>query len=190
MMFYNTLVAKSAGEPALFYGLFLDSVSPLNEEQIQYKEKLWDVLRKKKWCITVAGTVGNGKSLLACSALNMILDIYPYEAYYVKQEELADKVKASYDGVGENASRIVQRYEDCRLLIIDELTPRGWTEHTRDIVSRIISKRYDGKKPTILIGNVSAEVLRSMFEPHIISRLRTGHKQVMVAEDMRGREVV
>lgn len=186
---FNHDIAVRSGEPLIYEHYLLDAVKPVNEEQEQLKKKLEDVLYKRAWCLLVCGTVGNGKTLLSVSALNFWLDSYPYEGLYITQESLVDKVKATYEDGSATTDSVIEKYGRCKMLVLDEITSRGWTEHTRNIISRIISTRYDYNLRTVLVGNVAQDDLKQMFEPHILSRLRTGLTHVMVAEDMRGKEV-
>lgn len=187
---FNHDIAVRSGEPLRYEKYMLDGVKCRNEEQSQLRVKLEDVLYKRAWCLLVCGTVGNGKTLLAVSALNYWLDSYPYEGLYVTQESLVDKIKATYDEGGATTDSLIEKYGRCKLLVLDELTLRGWTEHTRNLISRIISMRYDYNLRTVIVGNVSQKDIKQMFEPHIISRLRTGISHVMVADDMREQEAI
>lgn len=185
--------ALTAGIPREHYGHILSEVEPRNDEQKKLKELCLNLLRetqeKKRRTLVVLGTVGNGKSYIACSALQSYLNCYPWEARYVTQEKLVGECKESFENGG-SENKIIRKYagRDTKVLVIDELTTRGWTEYAKNVVQRIISERHDNVVSTILIGNLDTETFKTMFDDHILSRLRLGDTIIMEAEDMRQHE--
>ena len=188
-------IALSAGVPLEHYGVLLNDVKPRNKEQerlIYFCNRLLkETQDKKRRTLVVLGTVGNGKSFISCSALQTFLDFYPYSARYVTQERLVGMCKDSFsNNTSENAIITGFTKRDVRLLVIDELTQRGWSEYAKNIIERVISERHDNLVSTILIGNLDANRFKEMFDEHILSRLRLGDSIVMKAEDMRKKEVI
>ena len=191
----NLKDALNAGIPREHYGHILSEVVPRNDEQKKLIELCMTLLRttqdKKRRTLVVLGTVGNGKSYIACSALQSYLNCYPWEARYVTQEKLVGECKESFDG-GSSENKVIRKYagRNTKVLVVDELTTRGWTEYAKNIVERVLSERHDNVVSTILIGNLDTETFKGMFDAHILSRLRLGDTIIMEAEDMRKHEVV
>ena len=189
----NLKDALNAGIPREHYGHILSEVLPRNDEQKKLIELCMTLLKvtqdKKRRTLVVLGTVGNGKSYIACSALQSYLNCYPWQARYVTQEKLVGECKESFEG-GSSESKVIRKYagRDTKVLVIDELTTRGWTEYAKNIVQRVLSERHDNVVSTILIGNLDTETFKSMFDEHILSRLRLGDTIIMEAEDMRQHE--
>ena len=185
--------ALLAGIPREHYGHILSEIEPRNDEQKKLIELCTTLLKetqnKKRRTLVVLGTVGNGKSYIACSALQSYLNCYPWEARYVTQEKLVSECKDSFEG-GKSESKVIGKYSgrDTKVLVIDELTTRGWTEYAKNIVERVLSERHDNVVSTILIGNLDTETFKNMFDEHILSRLRLGDTIIMEAEDMRKHE--
>ncbi len=192
----NTVTLKDAlvaGIPREHYGHILSEIVPRNDEQKKLCDLCLNLLRvtqdKKRRTLVVLGTVGNGKSYIACSALQSYLNCHPWEARYTTQENLISECKESFEK-GSSESKVVRKYSgrDTKVLVIDELTTRGWTEYAKNIVERVLSERHDNVVSTILIGNLDTETFKSMFDEHILSRLRLGDTIIMEAEDMRKHE--
>jgi DNA replication protein DnaC len=185
--------ALTAGIPREHYGHILSEVVPRNEEQKKLIEMcmalLKDTQAKKRRTLVILGTVGNGKSYIACSTLQSYLNCYPWEARYITQERLVGECKESFENGG-SENKVIRKYagRDTKVLVIDELTTRGWTEYAKNIVQRILSERHDNVVSTILIGNLDTETFKTMFDEHIISRLRIGDTIIMEAKDMRQHE--
>lgn len=193
--FYLTKAdTRRAGIPDEHYGHLLSDIEPRNDEQkklIGLCEKvLAETDNKKRRTLVVLGTVGNGKSLIACSALQTFLNFHVEGAKYITQEKLIGRCRDGLEKRTENS--IVSSYtsREVRLLVIDELSLRGWSEYTRNVIQRIISERHDNVLSTILIGNLDNNELKEMFDEHIISRLRLGDTLAMKAKDMRKHEEV
>ena len=182
----NNSENRIAGIPKKFWGIYLDEITPLNEEQGQYKEKLEQVLAGKWWSLTVLGTVGNGKTLGACGAVALWNSRRPWTAFYVTQEELVEECKGTFSDDSRKSEReVLSKYMEAGLLVLDELTVRGWTDYTKNIVQRILSYRHGQELRTVVIGNLEVDTLKGMLDEHILSRLREGETQIMKAEDMR-----
>ena len=177
---------RIAGVPRIYWGVFLDEIIPVNDEQKKYVELLNEVLRGKWWSLTVLGTVGNGKTMLACGALEIWNGNHPYEGFYITQEQLTDECRATFSDNSDKRERdVLHKYMDASFLVLDEITTRNWTEYTKYLVQRILSYRHSMRLRTVLIGNLDVKTFKEMFDEHIISRLREGETKTMSAEDMR-----
>lgn len=175
---------RLAGVPRMYWDVYLDEVGLRNKEQEDYKAKLMRVNRGEAWSLVVLGTVGNGKTMLACGLVNA-KNYYGREARYTTVERLMDSVKSSFEA-GASEANVLRDCMTADLLVLDELTTRNWTEYTKNTVQKILSARHADKRATIVIGNLSASTFKGMLDEHILSRLREGETQIMTADDMRG----
>ena len=179
-------VNRASGIPRRYWGLYLDEITPLNDEQKRYISKLMEVLRGKWWSLVVLGTVGNGKTMLASGALSLWNMGHPYGGLYVTQEQLVDECRSAFaEGSKVSERDVLSKYMDTGLLIVDELTVRNWTDYTKNLIQKVFSYRHGQNLRTIPIGNLDVETFKGMFDEHIISRFREGETQIMSAEDMR-----
>jgi len=207
-MFYSNESFIISGVPKLFKGVFLDSLEPKNDEQEKLIGKMrvllgnnseipkasngdkpvtaGDILRlaKQKYgasSLVVLGTVGNGKTTLACAMVNSWnrdhggMDM----GLYRTMDNLVDEYKAEFD------NSVITKYSNIGLLVVDELNPKSWSEYNKNLLQKILVSRHASGKKTVLIGNLSGQQLKEMFDEHIISRMREGVSMIMQAPDMR-----
>lgn len=185
MTFLNHSVTVWSGIPLIYENELLENIVPRNSEQERYLKQIKDVLNGKVWCCICLGTVGNGKTKLAVSGVNSYNDACPYKAKYITYEGLIDAVKETYsDGNRLSEGSVIRTFQEVPVLVIDELKT-GITDNSRSIIQKVLVQRHANHMKTILIGNITAEGLKSVFEPHLLSRFREGSSIVMTADDMR-----
>lgn len=184
-MIPNTAGAnRIMGIPKIYWNEYLSKLTPMNQEQTEYTQKLMALSKGEFWSLCVLGTVGNGKTKLACALCSQYEYLHSYTVRYITQEMLVDKCRATYSEEQSEMS-VIQDYENCELLVIDELTTRGWSDYTKNLIQKILSYRHAQNRRTILIGNLGVPTFKTMFDAHILSRLREGRTQIMTAPDMR-----
>ena len=176
---------RIAGIPKAFRGQYLDEIVPLNEEQRQCIEKMMDIERCNHWALAVLGTVGNGKTTLACSLLALHEYYQAWSTVYATQDGIVEDCRASFSEGGKSEAETLNRYRLAGLLVIDELNTANWTDYAKSLIQKILVYRHSNGLRTVLIGNLDPETFRAMFDDHVISRLREGLRQVMSAPDMR-----
>jgi len=183
---------RDSGVPASFRGVYLDTIEEdlgidLNKEQKQLQELLLNTVSYYRWreehddvawCISLLGSIGNGKTTLACATVNYInsfdfWDGYDLSYYKTASGILYDFKKTYHQGSKLTEADIMDLYTYCKLLVIDELKPK-MTEYERDIIEQLIVNREAVGKPTILIGNLTIAEMKELFDAHILDRLNTG----------------
>lgn len=174
---------KSAGIPRRYWGQYVDEITPMNDEQKSCIKKLLDLERGDFWSLVVLGTVGNGKTTLACGLASLHEYYHPYSTRYITQDDLMDKCKNAMND--RDDSNVLVRWMRSGLLVIDELSKATWTDFTKSTIQKIIRYRHAEKLRTVVIGNLDVETFKGMFDDHILSRFREGETQIMTAEDMR-----
>ncbi len=189
MTWFTDKVRYYSGVPSKCKSVFLDTVHSRNKEQQLFVELLNKLIKGNTWAISVLGTVGNGKTTLACAAVNTWNDIhYYYEepAYYTTQSDLIMEYKNTFSDNKASEAQIYNKYaRKADLLVIDELNPKDWSEYNKAVIQKILLERYANERRTVLIGNLESKDFKAMFDPHIISRLREGETIYMVSADMR-----
>lgn len=163
-----------------------------NQEQEKFAALLKGLLQKDKkyWAVTVLGTVGNGKTTLACAAVNQwncLNSFYDHPGYYCTQSSIARESKDTFSKEGKTEADIFRKYAYAPVLVIDELNSSAteWTDYTKNFIQKILVERYANERRTVLIGNINADEIKTMLDPHILSRLREGKTMLMTAPDMR-----
>lgn len=174
------------GIPRIYWGEYVDEVTPMNDEQAEYITKLVALERGKIWSLVVLGTVGNGKTRLASDLCSLHEYYHPYETLYTTQERLTDECRATFSAESTTSeATVIRKYQTASLLVIDEITTRNWTDYTKNLIQRICSYRHEQNLRTLIIGNLDVQTFKQMFDPHIISRFREGDTHIMTAPDMR-----
>lgn len=188
MMYFSDKVRFYSGVPSKCKDVFLD-LETRNDEQETFKTLLKNLTNKDFWAISVLGTVGNGKTTLACAAVNTWNDnhnFYDLPGYYTTQENLTTEYKESFDNNSVSEAQVFNKFaRKAKFLVIDELNPNSWTDFNKNLIQKILVERYANERATVIIGNLTAEQFKSMFDPHILSRLREGETLYMTAKDMR-----
>lgn len=175
----------TTGMPSRYWGPYLDEITPMNDEQAKCIEKLKQVFNGDWWSLVILGTVGNGKTTLTCGMLTSWAYQHPYTGLYITQEGLVDACRGTFSNEGVSEGSVIEKFSNCKLLVIDELTVRGFTDYAKSLIQKILSYRHGNRLRTVLIGNLDTATFKGMFDEHILSRLREGETQIMKAEDMR-----
>lgn len=90
-------------------------------------------------------------------------------ALHVEAMELCESVKDTFGG-GESSKLVMQKYIQPNLLIVDEFN-RGLSEYDTRLIQRIISRRYDTLRDTILISNEEPDEFGKLAGDRVMSRV-------------------
>lgn len=112
----------------------------------------------------ICGECGVGKSHLAFAVANELIK-KGNSVIAMTMIDLLLKIKSSYGFGVDNASeeRILKIYEDCSLLIIDDLGKEKPTDWVLQMIYSIIDRRYNALKPIIVTTNFTAGELIKRF---------------------------
>ena len=69
---------------------------------------------------------------------------------------------------------VLNAFEQCDLLIIDEIGVQSGTDNERNIIFGIIDARYREMLPTIAISNLNESEVASLISERSIDRLKQG----------------
>ncbi|TVT77644.1 ATP-binding protein [Acinetobacter colistiniresistens] len=111
---------------------------------------------KQKRNLIMYGRTGTGKTHLACAIARNVLDKRSY-ARYVTSEDMANEIASAWKKTDDSEASAVFRFTDYDLLIIDEYGLHDQHESRLQLVHKVLYSRYDAKKPTVLISNMSLE---------------------------------
>ncbi|VXA58255.1 DNA replication protein [Acinetobacter proteolyticus] len=140
-------------------------------ECIAYAQALLNKCEKHANFIMV-GSTGTGKTHLACATAKTLLKNGLF-VRYITSEELAQRVMNAWDKDTKDQSEESVIYDICQydLLILDE-----YGLHDRDkrleIIHRVLTARYDRKKPTMLISNFTMKQLKVDLGDRLWSRFQ------------------
>ena len=123
--------------------------------------------------VLLQGNVGSGKTYLAASAANYLLEQHR-DVYFLIASDFFEELKKSFDGDEETKSkawRLQQKVKKTEILIIDDLGSHNFSEWTRNVLFTILNYRMNEELTTIITTNLNGEQLRENLGSRLISRL-------------------
>lgn len=152
--------------------------------------KNFEKMRDDNVGILFYGTVGSGKSYLACAIANAVIETYKIS---VKMRNFAQILGDLQKGGFEmDRNQYIENLTNTSLLILDDLGMERNTSYALEQVYNVINSRSLKKKPTIITTNLSLEAIRNTSESveyqRIYSRVLEMCIPIMVVgEDYRKR---
>lgn len=118
--------------------------------------------RKEGIGLIFTGSYGTGKTHLAAAICHELIK-QDYQPIFGTMINLLEKIKATYydEFAKEHEDRIIERYTNCHLLIIDDLGKERPTEWAIEKLYYIINTRYERCLPIIITTNYDIDKLTS-----------------------------
>ncbi|MFT6347101.1 MAG: DNA replication protein DnaC [Psychromonas sp.] len=117
------------------------------------------------------GSVGTGKTLLASCIVESLVDNHNCEI--VKLMDMIRKLKGSWSKSSEfEESDIIDHYSNLDLLVIDEIGVQRGTDTEKMFIFDVIDNRYQQRRPTILISNLTRESVSAVIGERCMDRLK------------------
>ena len=122
-------------------------------------------------CLILHGSCGTGKTHLACALVNKI-SLSGYTSDYSKVYDVVQSIKNTWSDRSTTEAEAMNKYLKPDLLIIDEVGMQFGSESEELILFRILNKRYEDLKSTIVISNLSESELNKFLGERIIDRFK------------------
>jgi DNA replication protein DnaC len=109
---------------------------------------------------------------------------------YATVSGLARAVRSSYSKLATKTEEdILDDHVSPSLLVLDEVGVGLGTDHERAMMHDVLACRYDRKKPTILVSNLSLEEVKEALGDRIVDRIREDKGTVLECswQSWRGR---
>ena len=186
---------KRADIPPRFAGRSFDEFRAESEDQhraLRIAKSYADGFMEAKasgQCMIFFGTVGTGKTHLACSILNQVARQSGAEARYLSFAKAIRSLKQTYTKASTlTEQQALDALAAPDLLVLDEVGVQFGSEAEKIIGFEIVNTRYEAMKPTIIISNLTFDELRGCLGDRVIDRLReNGGKLVeFTGESQRG----
>jgi len=131
--------------------------------------------------ILMLGSVGTGKTLLACA---IIEELIPYHrCLIIKVMDIVRAIKDTWRRDSDKSeTQLIERLINIDLLVIDEIGTQFGSDTEKLFIFDIIDGRYQEMKPTILISNLDVDGVKDAIGERCIDRLREGDGK-MIAFD-------
>lgn len=133
----------------------------------------------------LSGPFGSGKTHLAAAALHGAIERTLVHGRFVSAGALVAEVRS---GEGKRVIDYapVERAIEAELLVLDDLGQEAGTDFARDVVTRVVMKRYDCTRPTIFTSNRDPKGMEAVLGGAIVSRImEMGRTHFMLADDYR-----
>lgn len=145
----------------------------------EYAEKFFEV-SKNGMSMVFCGTTGTGKTHLACSIANYIIQNHDKTAVFFNVIDAVRRVKETYRKNSiETEREAIKWFLQPDLLILDEVGVQFGSDTEKMILFEIINKRYENLKPTILLSNLSPENLKDFVGERIMDRMKEGGGRIL-----------
>lgn len=124
---------------------------------------------KNLWLVGVAGT---GKTLLGAIICRYL------GAKYIKSYQLKDELDyARSFNAKKNPTEVIKEYAEISVLIVDEVG-RYKSPQEQEYIFRLLNERYEMKKPTVLISNMTKKEFGEYLGNPLVDRFREGCKSL------------
>lgn len=122
--------------------------------------------------LVMIGPPGTGKTHLSCSILQNIIG-QGFTGLFVTQSDLLKRIRASYEReAAQREEAVIESFRRPDLLVIDEIgvgigNPATRTAQLHDV----INNRYENRRPTVILSNLTEEQLRRYLGARLWDRL-------------------
>ncbi|HEO2721088.1 TPA: ATP-binding protein [Streptococcus agalactiae] len=136
----------------------------LNEKGQAYKvaynyAKSFEQMKKDNVGLLFYGDVGSGKTYLACSIANELIERKQVKVKIMNLSQVINQIQKSAFKLESN--EIINNLSNIPLLILDDLGIERDTSYAREQVYNIINSRYLKGRPTIFTTNLSLEIIQN-----------------------------
>lgn len=121
-------------------------------------EYAMQLARSTKRNLVLVGEAKTGKTYTACSILKRFMWDMDTNGIFVSMSQLLGEIKQAY-GRSSDEDSVIFRYTCKPLLVIDDLGKERFTQWSVPILWRIIDRRYNTMRPTIITCQYSVEKL-------------------------------
>ncbi|MBO4452336.1 MAG: ATP-binding protein [Clostridia bacterium] len=150
---------------AYYSGESLDKMRAVYENCRKYADSFPNINASG---ILMTGGTGLGKTHLSAAIANAVCDKGYYTVY-----ETAQQIADTFDSVrfnrGDKADK--DRYENCELLLIDDLGSECRTNYSVATIANLIDLRMVNGRQTVISTNMSPRDLRKNYGERLFSRL-------------------
>lgn len=139
---------------------------------IQVSEYFSNVINGAPSCLVLAGSVGTGKTHLACAGANMFVDA-GISCMVIKMAELIRHIKDTWRKDSEiSETKVIAKLSGVKLLVIDEIGIQFGSDTEKLLISEIIDNRYQAMLPTVMISNLDLNGIKACIGDRSYDRLR------------------
>lgn len=122
--------------------------------------------------LLIMGSVGTGKTHVACAIANFALG-KGLNVRFTTEQDMFEEVKATFSENSETTTESVsKKYSACDLLVVDEVGRYGNTAFDDKMIGNILNIRYMRCRPTIMTTNFNEKDMAKHLRAAIWSRIK------------------
>lgn len=126
---------------------------------------------KKHRGIFLQGEVGRGKTYLAASIANYLLE-HDIQVRFIVVPDFLDKLRYSYDNANsETEAGLMHNVLNADVLILDDLGCHNYSEWTKNKIYSLLNYRLNNNLPNIITSNLNLEQLKEILGLRTVSRI-------------------
>lgn len=138
------------------------------------------IIAEQRWAaLILVGSVGTGKTLLACEFAESYINRLTRSVRYVTGKGLISEIQASYGREGKSEEGELDRFAQYDLLILDEIDAIPTKDNAALLLNEVIDRRYRNNKPMIVITNQPFNDLARYIGDRVYDRL---HENAFVCD--------
>ena len=169
---------KYSGVPDRYHGATLAGWQPQGDKEAIQKPKMiaWaaGVDMAGSASAVWIGPPGTGKTHLGCG---LLMDRFQVgkDGYYTTAKGYTDRIKNSYrQDSPESSTDVLQRFASVPVLVIDEVGRQFEAKSEELYFFELINERYNKRRPTLFLSNLSDEEFRTFVGSAVMDRLKEG----------------
>ena len=169
---------EASGIGKRYFNASFDNYQTSNEQQEAAVRKLksfaerFDKALDLGYGFMLLGSHGTGKNHLASAVIRHVIT-NGHSAKLTTVTKMIRDIRESWrKESGLLESKVIQKFVDYDLLVIDEVGVQYGTDSERISVSEVINDRYSNEKPTILISNLDEQGVTETLGLRIVERMR------------------
>ena len=149
------------------WNLYGESVEMQQNIVRSFIERFTEYQNAGKSIYIFSKTKGSGKTMLACSMANEIMNRLDICVKFVSVPELLEMTKRSYKDFAEKED--IEKIRTAELLILDDIGVETKKEWIDTELFRLIDYRYSNKRVTIFTSNIAIDALK--LNERIVDRI-------------------
>ncbi|WP_148716470.1 ATP-binding protein [Chitinolyticbacter meiyuanensis] len=124
-------------------------------------------------CAIFSGEAGTGKTHLAVGIALRIMHRYNRSAAFTTVQRYIRAVRDTWSRDSElSESEVVRHYAEPDLLILDEVGVQAGSENEKLILFDLLNERYEKRKSTLMLTNLTVDECRAFLGERVFDRLR------------------
>lgn len=132
-------------------------------------------------CALFIGLPGTGKTHLACGIGLQIMREQNRTVYFTTVQRAMRRVKDSWSRYSrETESQAIETLVAPDLLILDEVGVQSGSDFERNTLFDVLNERYEKRRPTILISNLTPGEVKAFLGERVVDRIREDGGGTMV----------